>query len=400
MKYNRNFYQIKSNQEIFEKIKNEKKIVGHYKLPYENLDYIHEFVATIQTDRIYVVGIGGSTLGTQAIYEFLKNSILTIKDLVFLDSTDPVNLKDKLKNLSNYKPHFIFISKSGNTIEPLSILNHISCFYEINSENSSIISVPGSNFEKFAIKNKINFFGISPELSGRFSIFSAVGLLPLCMSGIDINEIIRAAKSVFDDFFDKGKEYKEIINKARFFVENKARFNINVIFSYSKSLESFNKWYVQLWAESLGKKNINATRQGLNPIALIGPDDQHSFLQLIIDGVRDKTITFIKINDMNSSEVVAKKTGSYSVPDINFSSLSFESLINMQADSTIEAIEAQGDIPYDVITMEKINEYEIAKLISKYQLLVSCIGAFLQINTYNQPGVELGKKNLIKRINR
>jgi glucose-6-phosphate isomerase len=92
-------------------------------------------------------------------------------------------------------------------------------------------------------------------------------------------------------------------------VENKGRFNINAIFSYSSALEGFNKWYVQLWAESLGKLNINKTRQALTPIALIGPIDQHSFLQLIIDGVRDKTVTFIKIADLKDDTIIPKSDG-------------------------------------------------------------------------------------------
>ena len=92
--------------------------------------------------------------------------------------------------------------------------------------------------------------------------------------------------------FDHAGYSDPILEKARFFVENKTRFHTNVIFSYSSTLESFNKWYVQLWAESLGKDNINETRQGLPPVGLVGPVDQHSFLQLIMDGVRNKTVTF------------------------------------------------------------------------------------------------------------
>jgi glucose-6-phosphate isomerase len=142
--------------------------------------------------------------------------------------------------------------------------------------------------------------------------------------------------------------------------------------------------------------NINGTRQALTPIGLIGPIDQHSFLQLIMDGVRDKTVTFIKIDNLGDNSIIPRKT-----PD-KFDSLglqyaegySFNELLNMQADATILSVQEQVDIPCDVVSIRTVDEYNIAKIMFSYQLLVSCIGQFLQINTYNQPGVEYGKLNL------
>jgi glucose-6-phosphate isomerase len=150
---------------------------------------------------------------------------------------------------------------------------------------------------------------------------------------------------------------------------------------------------VQLWAESLGKVNINGTRQALTPVALVGPVDQHSFLQLIMDGVRDKTVTFIKINDLKDNTVIPKGTSNkFDILDLEYAEgISFNELLNKQADATIKSVEAQQDIPCDVITIRTVDEYNIAKLMFSYQLLVSCIGQFLQINTYDQPGVEYGK---------
>ncbi len=148
------------------------------------------------------------------------------------------------------------------------------------------------------------------------------------------------------------------------------------------------------------KKNINNTRQALTPIALIGPVDQHSFLQLIIDGVRDKTVTFIKINDLKDTTIIPKKS-SINLDKLGLDyvdGLSFNDLLNAQADATIKSVEEQKDIPCDVVTISTVDEYNIAKLMFSYQLLVSCIGAFLQINTYDQPGVEHGKINLAKKF--
>ena len=199
-----------------------------------------------------------------------------------------------------------------------------------------------------------------------------------------------------DSFFKQADYYKPIIRKARFLVENKNKFNINVVFSYSSLLESFNKWYVQLWAESLGKININGTRQALTPIGLIGPVDQHSFLQLIMDGVRDKTVTFIKIDNLGDDSIIPQKSSNkFDILGLQYADgYSFNQLLNMQSDATILSVQEEKNVPCDVISIRTVDEYNIAKIMFSYQLLVSCIGAFLQINTYDQPGVEYGKLNL------
>jgi glucose-6-phosphate isomerase len=126
---------------------------------------------------------------------------------------------------------------------------------------------------------------------------------------------------------------------------------------------------------------------------LVGPVDQHSFLQLIMDGVRDKTVTFIKIGDLKDSTTIPKSNNDkFKKLDLEYTEgLSFNDLLNKQADATIKSVEAQKDIPCDVVTISTVDEYNIAKLMFSYQLMVSVIGQFLQINTYDQPGVENSK---------
>jgi glucose-6-phosphate isomerase len=221
------------------------------------------------------------------------------------------------------------------------------------------------------------------------------------MVGVDIDNLLNGCKRVSNSFFDEAGYCDPILEKARFLVENKTRFHTNVIFSYSSALESFNKWYVQLWAESLGKVNINNTRQGLTPIGLVGPVDQHSFLQLIMDGVRDKTVTFIKIDDLKDNSLIPSDvTNKFDVLGLQYAeNISFNELLNKQADATIQSIQEQDNIPCDVISIRTVDEFNIGSLMFTYQLLTSCIGAFLQINTYDQPGVEYGKINLRESFN-
>ena len=397
MEYCKNFYQIKSNNDIFQKVKSERNTVGYYDLPYQDTTKIKAYAASITKKHIVVLGIGGSSLGARAIYEFLLPSNDYKKDLLFLETIDPLKINHCLKKVDLTDAHFVVISKSGNTIETISLFKYLSSLVEINASNCTIVSGAKSALTQFSNDHNIKVFDLSEDIGGRFSVFSVVGLVPLAMVGVDIDNLLNGCKRVSDSFFKQGSYYKPIIRKARFFVENKGRFNINAIFSYSSLLESFNKWYVQLWAESLGKININGTRQALTPIALIGPVDQHSFLQLVMDGVRDKTLTFIKIADLKDSTRIPKNTLSELNPKY-IEGLSFNELLNKQADATIKSIEEQKDIPCDVVTISTVDEYNIAKLMFSYQLLVSCIGEFLQINTYDQPGVEHGKVILKKLL--
>jgi glucose-6-phosphate isomerase len=209
--------------------------------------------------------------------------------------------------------------------------------------------------------------------------------------GIDIDELLEGAKEVYNSFFKKEEYYARLIKKARFFVEYKNSFNINVVFSYSSRLEGFNKWYIQLWGESLGKVDINSTNQGLTPIGIIGPIDQHSFLQLIVEGRRDKTVTVIKVDDFDSDLKIppVKLEG---LEELNYlDNLEFSKLINMQADATIESINNLNDIPCDVITIDGVSESSCASLMYEYELLTSICAKFMYIDAYDQPGVEGGK---------
>jgi len=394
MKYERNFYQIKSNDEILNNLKEEIGTIGYYSLHEQDISSILSYAKKVTKDYVYIVGIGGSSLGTKAIYTFLRTTKNLKKKLFFLDTIDPlrINYLLNLGDLNNSQ--FIIVSKSGSTIEPISILKYLNTKIKISKDNCSVITGKDTPLWEFASKNNLEKFLISEDIGGRFSVFSPVGLVPLALIGVDIQKLLDGCKIVHESFFNKQNYYDLIMNKARFLVENKSRFAINIIFSYSSVFRDFNRWFVQLWAESLGKKNINGTRQGLTPISLIGPDDQHSFLQLIIDGPRDKTVTIFKIDNLKDESLIPDKEN-FSCFDLDYlNKKSFNNLINLQADSTYEAIIQQKDIPCDKITITSIDEINIAKLMYRFFLLTSCIGSFTQVNTYDQPGVEQGKKIL------
>jgi len=399
MQYAKNFDTIHSNESILEKLKEEEKYIGYYKLPFADTSNIKDFAHSITKKTIVVIGIGGSSLGASAIYDFLKRKNYSLKKLIFLETTDPIDIKSKIDIIDIDDTLFLAISKSGTTVETISILKYLSTKVNFTKDNLVVISESNTPLSDYAKKLDLKTFDVPKNVGGRFSVFSIVGLVPLAIIGVDIDNLLKSAQKVYTSFFNKEKYYKILMEKARFIVENKNKFNINIIFSYLSSLEGFNKWYIQIWAESLGKVSINNTRQGLTPIGLIGPVDQHSFLQLIMEGKRDKTVTFIKVTDLQEQITIPKNSP---IDELSYlEEISFSKLIDMQADATIEAIDNMGDIPYDVLTLEKVDENSIAELIYSYELLVSIVGAFIQIDAYDQPGVESGKvilKEKLKKI--
>ena len=394
-----------SDEDIFTEIKREREDIGYYSLPYADLSNMKSRLDNLdfKQKNIAIIGIGGSTLGTYAIYNFLKynkqrNKTLK-KELFFFESTDPINLNGTISQLNLEDTLFIVISKSGTTIETISIFKYLSSLIKMNSQNLLVITEDDSKLNAFAAANGISSFEIPKNVGGRFSVLSNVGLVPLYLAGFDIDELLKGARKISTSFFEQNELYNQLLKKARTYYEYKDVYNINAIFSYSQLLEGFNKWYIQLWGESLGKVDANDTNQGLTPIGLLGPVDQHSFLQLIVEGKRDKTVTFIKIKDFKDDTKIAPVTleGLESLDYIN--GLNFKELINLQADATIASVkEYKKDIPIDLIEIEEISEFEIGKLLFYYELLTSIVGKFLRINTYDQPGVEGGKIILKKML--
>ncbi|MDT8337772.1 MAG: glucose-6-phosphate isomerase [Sulfurimonas sp.] len=398
MNYQHNFNPTLSDEDIFSEIVKEKDYIGYYNLVFSDTSEYKEYAKSVKQKNIVVIGIGGSTLGTYAIYKFLKYSKSLSKKLYFLETTDPIDIKSKLENIDLEDTLFIVISKSGTTIETVSIFKYIHSLVTCDKNNTLVITESDSKLNKYAKANGIMSFEIPKNVGGRFSVFSAVGLVPLAIVGIDIDALLSGAKETHDSFFSQTQAYERVLKKARFFVEYKNSFNINVIFSYSSRLDGFNKWYIQLWGESLGKIDINSTRQGLTPIGIIGPIDQHSFLQLIVEGSRDKTVTVIKVEDFHSNLKIpsVRLEGLEELDYID--NIEFSSLINEQADATIESINNLGDIPCDVITIDSVSEKSIASLMYEYELLTSVCAKFMYIDAYDQPGVEAGKIILKQKL--
>lgn len=366
--------------------------IGYYHLPSLGMDIVSkiEEIAKRDFDSVVLVGVGGSSLGVKALYDMLNLQ----KELIFLDNLDPYSIEQNSTKINPNRSIFIISSKSGTTIETISIYKYILEKFNIKSyENFIFITDPNSPLESYAKEIGAIIFNIPKNVGGRFSVLSAIGLVPLGLCGADIKDLLAGANSAKEQYLDNGDD--GVLQKAYHYATHSSA-KINVLFSYSDRLTSFNEWYVQLWAESLGKKR-GYKRVGLTPVGLVGSKDQHSFLQLIMEGVKDKTVTFITIKDHNST---------ISVPNLklNFldgcdfvNSKSIAEVFNAQAHSTMQAL-ASEMISIDELVIDRLNEWHCGWLIYYYELLTSATGLMLGINTYDQPGVEAGKRILKKLL--
>ncbi|MGP1561334.1 MAG: glucose-6-phosphate isomerase [Helicobacteraceae bacterium] len=390
------------DEQVFLKVKNEytSKTVGYYSLPFEQelqLDEIERIAASKKLESVVVIGIGGSSLGAKAIDRLLKHKKTSKTKLLFLENSDPVELEETLKEIDLERTNFIVTSKSGSTIETLSIFKYVIALYGgISACADKIFAVTdlGSNLDRFAAKHGIKAFHIYPNVGGRFSVLSVVGLLPLALAGYDVRALLAGARSLAEDFFS-GSDKHELLKKAAFLASAKEK--ISVLFAYGNEFSEFTKWFVQLWGESLGKINESGDFVGLTPIGIIGSIDQHSFLQLIMEGPRDKTVTFIKVKDLGSDARVPEISLDFLEKTDFVNGKKFNELLSAQCDATQEALRSVG-VNTDLIELERLDEHTAGYLIYYYELLTSLVGAHMKINTYNQPGVELGKKILEKRF--
>ncbi len=381
-------------------LKKEQESIGYYALPEQDIGGILSYCESISSDieSIAVIGIGGSSLGAKAIYEFLKSIENLTRKLYFFESTDPINIKSILSQININKTHFLVISKSGTTVETFAIYKYIFSL-QTHTGCYTFITDPKSDLEKYAQSIDARVLHLPKNVGGRFSVLSVVGLVPLALCGIDIKSILAGASSIKNSFFEAGYLHDILLKKSLFYAKNHAQYHINCIFAYSESLKYFCEWYVQLWGESLGKKQrSSAFNVGLTPIGLIGPKDQHSFLQLIMEGTRDKSVTFIQIEDFEDEISIPDTTLKHLESLDVLNSLSFSKLINMQCNSVIEALKEKENIPLDSILIPKIDAENIGSLIFYYELLTSLVGELIDVNTYDQPGVEAAKIILKKKL--
>ena len=333
--------------------------------------------------KIALIGMGGSILGTEAIYNFLQKKIK--KKIYFFDDLDEnkiTNLK-KRENLS--KILFIIVSKSGNTVETLSNTFSLKIIKK-QAKNVIIISEKKNNF-LFLISKKYNLFYVEhrKHIGGRYSVLSEVGLLPGYLMGINILKLrsnIQACLKNRERVFFK----KNILKISNLLATKKLR---NLIFiNYAPELEKFLFWCQQLIAESLGKKNM-----GFLPVISNTPKDHHSLLQLYLDGPKDKFFNIFSIKQKSKEK-------------INMGNIGFHSFLNQKKLDVIKYSQKQAliksfkknKIPFREFIIKSVDEEVLGKLFSFFILETVIAAKLLKINPFDQPAVEQVKvytKNIL-----
>ena len=164
MKYSKNFYQIRSNEVIFEKLQKERESIGYYTLPFADSKPISEYAKSIDKQHIVVIGIGGSSLGSNAIYEFLRRKQAFSKTLLFLESTDPIDIRSKLESIELGETLFVTISKSGTTVETIGILKYLSGIIKLTADNMVVLSESATPLHAYAQREAYMFFEIPQDI--------------------------------------------------------------------------------------------------------------------------------------------------------------------------------------------------------------------------------------------
>lgn len=379
--------------------------IGYYTLPHASQFLVESLTPLYREierkyNTIAIVGIGGSSLGIKAIDRLLRPSTPNAKKIVYLENSDPVSILSEITQIDPQHTLFIVISKSGGTVETLSIFKRLIVTFDLKLEDSRqimVVSDEGSILSQFADAHNLRRFVIPANVGGRFSVLSAVGMVPLTLAGFDTMGILKGAEKFLERFWEHKEDH--LLQKASYYVIHSEKLAINVLFAYSDMFEEFGKWIVQLWGESLGKRNRRGERVGLTPISLIGSVDQHSFLQLIVQGPLNKTVTFMHIEHSQDGLMIPDLPLKFLEKADFVNGYSFNELINAQCMATMKSV-IDSDVSVDEIVWERIVEEAVGEMILYYELLTSVAGSLLEINTYDQPGVEIGKQILTGYFNK
>ncbi len=324
---------------------------------------------------IVIIGMGGSILGAEAIYQFLNKKIK--KNVYFINDIDDKKILNIKKKLLINKTLFIIISKSGNTIETLSNLFYLKIIKK-NAKNVIVISEKNNNNILYSISLQFNLFHVEHKshISGRFSVLSEVGLVPAYLMGVNI---LQLRKNV-SKFFQNNEKLLLMNGSIDLTILHADRKINNLIFlNYVPEMEKFLFWCQQLIAESLGKKG-----KGFLPVISNMPKDHHSLLQLYLDGPKDKLFHIFSINDSKKEKFKIKKIKN----KINY--LDNKSLTEIKQGQKNALIETfiKNKIPFREFKIKKINEETLGELFVYFMLEIAIIGKLTKVNPFNQPAVE------------
>ena len=387
--------------------------MGWTELPYNQDAIVADILETAKLvrkkfDYFVVLGIGGSALGpTMAFnalchlhYNGLPKSKRKGPKFFVEDNVDPVRMKELLDVIDVTKTCFNVISKSGATSETMAqylIVSDLLTKAGVNIRDNVIFTTDAAkgNLVKIsAALGGVKSYVLPDGVGGRFSELCPVGLLPAAVLGIDIKAMLKGA--AYMDKLCRTADLKKnpalLCATLQYIAMNDGK-NIGVLMPYSDNLRYVSDWYAQLWAESLGKNETldgKPCNVGQTPVKALGVTDQHSQVQLYTEGPYDKVVTFLSVGSYKEKTPIPH--GCEDIPDVAFlGGHTMEELIQAENKATAHALTMAGRLNY-TIHLPEVNAFTLGELLFLFELQTAYAGAMFNINTFNQPGVEAGKK--------
>ena len=365
-------FKIKKNSTLVKKnlisiLKSKNEVLNSLSQNYKNnftKKLLHKYKKKID---YRVIGMGGSSLGTQAIYDFLKHKIR--KNFVFADNLQTAQIKEKKKYTN------LIVSKSGNTIETVVNANIL-----IKKKDRNIFITENKDSYLFSLAEKLksDIIHHNNYIGGRYSVLSEVGMLPAELMGLkasnfrQLNNLIKNKKFI--------NSLISNVSSTLYFIKKK-KFN-SVIINYDARSENLFNWYQQLIAESLGKK-----KKGLLPVVSNMPKDNHSTMQLYLDGFKNNFFTFFYVDEPNSEKIKNNTilSSQYYLKNKNLSQ------ITLAQRKATENVFKKKNIPFRSFEIKKRDEKTLGELFCFFILETILIGQSMNLNPYDQPAVELIK---------
>ena len=356
---------IKENSQLI------KSLSKNYKDKY-NFKKIKNFFGN---NNVRLIGMGGSVLGSQAIYYFLKEKIK--KKFFFIDNFTPL-----IKNNHKSKVNNLIISKSGNTLETIS---NVNIYVKNNDKNIIITQNKPSYLRELATKLKSEIVHHNNFIGGRYSVLSEVGMLPAELMGLSPKKFRQ-----LDNLIKNKNFLNQLINNTTSILDflKKKKFN-SVIINYDYKSDYLFRWYQQLVAESLGKKG-----KGILPIISTMPKDNHSVMQLYLDGFKNNFFTFFYVKDFKTEKInnsIILESHRY------LKNKKLKDIIFLQKKAS-ENVFDKKNIPYRSFEINKRDEKTLGELFCFFILETILLGKLLNLNPYDQPAVELIKNETNKLL--
>ena len=366
---------LKIKKELQKLLQENNEVIRSLRKTYKN-SYNRKLINKYNKGLNYrAIGMGGSTLGTQTIYDFLREKIK--KKFLFIDNLQAITKANKDKKITN-----LVISKSGNTIE--TIIN-TNLLLKKKDKNIFITGNKKSYLYLLAEKLKADIVNHNNFIGGRFSVLSEVGMLPAELMGLNPNKfknlnMLVKNKNFFNSLISN-------VSSSLYFIKNK-KYN-SIIINYDEKSQNLFNWYQQLIAESLGKN-----KKGILPIISNMPKDNHSVMQLYLDGFKNNFYTFFFVNENNSTKINTNFCNNNSLSYLKNKNLN---QIKLSQKLASENVFQKKKIPFRSFTIFKRDEKTLGELFSFFILETILIGKMLNLNPYDQPAVEL-IKNETKKI--